>query len=246
MDKVRRALAHGKAMSFEEAVQFFGEKIALTPEQFHRLSEKYRHIAFTISSYTSVQMVNQIYTALLEAIEEGSTVESFKEQANTLLESNGYTGLSPRHAETIFRTNTMTAYNAGHYRQMSDPAVIKARPYWQYHAIEDDASRPSHLAMNGRVFPADSPVWDTWYPPNGYKCRCRVTSLSKRQVEERGLVVEETPPASERLPDGRFTHIHPDERFATNPGKVEFKPDLSDFPDVLREAFEKKMTEESP
>ena len=48
--------------------------------------------------------------------------------------------------------------------------------------------------MDGRVFQADSPVWDTWYPPNGFRCRCTVRSLSKRQVEQMGLTVEEKAP----------------------------------------------------
>ena len=85
----------------------------------------------------------------------------------------------------------------------SDPDVMRLRPYWQYDAVNDSHTRPSHLAMDGRVFPADSPVWDTWYPPNGFRCRCTVTTLSARQVKERGLKVETEAPQAADIGDGR-------------------------------------------
>ena len=102
---------------------------------------------------------------------------------NEFLTSEGYEGLDPLQADLIFRTNIQTAYNVGHYEQMTDPGVMKLRPYWQYDAVNDAHTRPSHLAMDGRVFPADSAVWDSWFPPNGFRCRCTVKTLSKRQVE---------------------------------------------------------------
>ena len=34
-------------------------------------------------------------------------------------------------AGLIFRTNIQTAYNVGHYEQMTDPGVMKLRPVWQ-------------------------------------------------------------------------------------------------------------------
>ena len=124
------------------------------------------------------------------------------------------------------RTNIQTAYNVGHYQQMTDPAVLRQRPYWQYNAVNDAHTRPSHLAMDGRVFPADSPVWDKWFPPNGFKCRCTVRTLSRRQVEQRGLTVETGFPA-----------IAPDPHFGTNPAKVRFQPDLTGYPEPLVKAY---------
>ena len=51
---------------------------------------------------------------------------------NEFLEAEGYEGLDPLQADLIFRTNIQTAYNVGHYEQMTDPGVMKLRPYWQY------------------------------------------------------------------------------------------------------------------
>lgn len=149
------------------------------------------------------------------------------------LTSEGYEGLDPLQADLIFRTNIQTAYNVGHYEQMTDPGVMKLRPYWQYDAVNDAHTRPSHLAMDGRVFPADSAVWDSWFPPNGFRCRCTVKTLSKRQVEARGLKVEQSAPGG----------VMPDPHFSTNPAKVRFTPDLKDYPEALVKAYKKREKE---
>ena len=151
---------------------------------------------------------------------------------NEFLEAEGYEGLDPLQADLIFRTNIQTAYNVGHYEQMTDPGVMKLRPYWQYDAVNDAHTRPSHLAMDGRVFPADSEVWNTWFPPNGFRCRCTVKTLSKRQVEARGLKVEQT------APEG----LMPDPHFSTNPAKVRLEPDLKD-PAPLVKAYQNREKE---
>lgn len=225
-------------IAFEEAEKYFGRKIPLTPDQFYQLSEEYMSLAFTVSGYTKVQVVKKFYDELLSAIEDGTTVRTFKDNMNTFLEENGYEGITNFQADNIFRTNIQTAYQVGHYEQMSSPMVKKLRPYWQYNAVNDSHTRPSHLAMDGKVFPADSPVWNTWYPPNGFRCRCSITTLSKRQVEEKGLVVESEVPAAAELQDGRYVNILPDPAFSTNPAKAVFKPNLKGYPEVLKKAYE--------
>ena len=154
-------------MTFQEAVDYFKERVPVTAEQFYRIAEHYRSLAFTVSGYTKAHILKRFYEELLSALEEGGTLGEFRANMNGFLESEGYEGMTPIQADLIFRTNVQTAYNAGHYEQMSDPAVMQLRPYWQYDAVNDTHTRPSHLAMDGRVYPADSPVWDTWFPPNG-------------------------------------------------------------------------------
>lgn len=243
MDGLIEALTTNE-IKFEEAVQYFGEKLVLTPKQFYELSDKYRSLAFTVGGYTKIQTLKKFHDELLRAIEDGLTMEQFKNEMNTFLESKGYEGLSNFQADNIFRTNVQTAYQVGHYEQMTSPMVKKLRPYWQYDAVNDSHTRPSHLAMNGKVFPCDSPIWDTWYPPNGFRCRCSVQTLSKRQVEERGLKVEEEVPTAAGLDDGRFVNILPDPNFSTNPAKARFKPDLEGYPESLKKAYQKQQKQE--
>lgn len=231
---------------FKEAADYFKNRIPVTSDEFYRLSDKYRNIAFTVSGYTKAEILKRFYDELLSSIEEGKSLKDFRKSMNSFLESEGYEGLTPFQADNIFRTNMQTAYNVGHYEQMTEPTVLKLRPYWQYDAVNDSHTRPSHLAMDGKVFPADSPVWDTWYPPNGYRCRCSVRSLSQRQVEQQGLKVESEVPAAGILPDGRVAQILPDTQFNTNPAKKQFKPDFTGYPKSIVEAFKSHENNHAP
>lgn len=223
-------------MTFEEAVRYFKERVPVTASKFYAIAEKYRGLAFTVGGYTKAQILKRFYEEILAALEEGNTLSEFRANMNDFLETEGYEGLAPLQADNIFRTNIQTAYNVGHYEQMTSPGVMQLRPYWQYDAVNDFHTRPSHLAMDGRVFPADSPVWDTWFPPNGFRCRCTVKTLSKRQVEQRGLMVETTPPRD----------ALPDPNFSTNPAKVRFQPDLKGYPEPLVKAYQSREKEGAP
>lgn len=219
-----------KDMTFQEAVDYFRERVPVKAEVFYSIAQEYRQLAFTVSGYTKAQILKRFYDALLAALEEGSTLSQFQADMEDFLEQEGYEGLNPLQADNIFRTNIQTAYNVGHYQKMTDPAVLEARPYWMYDAVDDLHTRPSHLLMDGRVFPADSPVWDTWFPPNGFRCRCTVRSLSRRQVEQRGLRVETEEPRG----------AVPDPQFSSNPAKVRFRPDLKGFPEPLAKAYRER------
>lgn len=224
-----------KDMTFEEAVDYFKGRVPVTAEVFYRIAEQYRGLAFTVSGYTKAQILKRFYDEILAALEDGNTFSEFRKNMNDFLKAEGYEGLDPLQADLIFRTNIQTAYNVGHYEQMTDPGVMKLRPFWQYDAVNDTHTRPSHLAMDGKVFPADHPVWNTWFPPNGFRCRCTVRTLSKRQVEARGLTVEDEFPA-----------IAPDPHFGTNPAKVKFTPNLKGYPDTLVKAYQNREKEDTP
>lgn len=230
----------GKPLVFEEAVKYFGDKLPVTSEEFQQIAGKYKSHAFTVSGYSQVQILNKFHKVLLKSIEEGTTMEQFKKDMNNFLEDKGYTGITNFQADNIYRTNLQTAYNVGHYTQMTDESVMKLRPYWLYDAVNDRHTRPSHKAMDGRVFKADSPVWDTWYPPNGHRCRCGVTTLSKRQVQDRNLKVEQDAPLAS-IVDGAHVNILPDKNFGNNPAKVPFKPDIKGYPEVLQKVYAKRQ-----
>lgn len=239
MNEIESVLTR-KDMTFEEAADYFKERVPVTASQFYKIADDYRSLAFTVSGYTTIQILKRFYDELLAAIEAGNSLGEFRANMNDFLKDEGYEGITPFQADNIFRTNIQTAYNVGHYEQITQPAVLEARPYWQYDAVNDSHTRPSHLAMDGRVFPADSPVWDVWFPPNGFRCRCTVKTLSKREVEGRGFKVESEIPKAADLPNGRYVNILPDPQFTTNPAKVRFTPDMKDYPEPLKKAYQKR------
>jgi len=158
-----------KLLPFEEAVEAFKRKVDLTPEQFYALAEGARAAAFTVSGVARMDILVDMHGAVEKAIEAGETLADFRNRMDDIFGARGWAapeGFTPWRLETIFRTNVQTAYSTGRYKQMMDQAA--RFPYWEYDAVNDSATRPTHAALDGKVFPVDHPFWDTWYPPNGY------------------------------------------------------------------------------
>lgn len=240
----------GKDLTFVEAVKFFEGKMPLKLDDFIRIRDEYKTLAFTVSGYSQVKVIEKFQEELTKAIASGETMKTFKDRMNDFLERKGYDRLTPFEADNIFRTNIQTAYNVGHYRQMTDPDVLEARPIWIYDAVNDSRTRPTHLGMDGRAFPADHPIWDTWYPPNGFRCRCIVRSLSRSQAARKGITVEtDIPEMVPRVTKGQngetYTGppipLRPDRFFDKNPAKEPWKPDPSELPKNLRVFYQKRF-----
>jgi len=238
MDDVKYGLT--KDFVFRDAVQFLKGKKTLTSEEYRLLDDESRAKAFTVSGYTSLEVLQEFLDCLTKAAEEGQTKEQFRKSINSYLETHGYEGLNPWKSDSIFRTNMQTAYNAGHYRSMTDPTTKQLRPYWRYRTAGDWEVRESHAAMEGRVFPADDPIWDIWYPPNGFKCRCMVVSLTKKQVERMELPVEKQAPYNIDYSTGEILPVFPDKGFSNNPAKAVWKPDMTNISPPLRKLFEER------
>ena len=213
---------------FEDAVKYFENKIPITKEQYSILDNKYKNLAFTIANYSNINLLNEIFQLLLTTIEEGESLNTFKNLLNNCLEDWGYEKENDYKIDLIYRNNIQTAYQVGHYEMLTDPDILEYRPYWQYDAIEDEDTRPEHKALNGLVFEADDPFWKTWYPPNGHRCRCTVKSLSKRDVERKGLTVKK----------GEDIKILPDKDFNYNPALKPYDFDIDDLPKILKKVYE--------
>ena len=102
-------------------------------------------------------------------------------------------------------------------------AVKKTRPYWQYLAVMDKRTRPSHAILNGLVYPADHEFWQSNYPPNGFRCRCGVITLSQRQVQEQKLEVQTKMPEAGMWADRGFGN-NPFAEWAKNGGVAGLPP----------------------
>ena len=51
----------------------------------------------------------------------------------------------------------------------------------QYRTAGDDKVRPEHAALNGVTLPPSDPFWESYYPPNGWNCRCTVAQVRKNK-----------------------------------------------------------------
>lgn len=204
-------------LPFVEAADFWRSRVPLTPERVESLSGEARARAFTVAGLAKQRMVESVFTGLQQAIEAGESYGEFKKRIRDVIAEKGWTGKRDFRVQTIFRTNIQTAYNTGKWQQIQEAG--DALEYLQYDAVGDSRTRPTHAALDGKVFHKDSAFWKEWYPPNGFNCRCTVRAMSKAEMEARGLRVED---AGDYLGmpvtvgPGRDQVLLPDPGFGTN------------------------------
>ena len=177
----------GPGKPFEDAVAFF------------------RARSFTIAGVSNADLLGDVRSEIIRAMEKGRTLKDFRGDVDAVFDRRGWTRLKPHRVRTIFQTNIQGAYQAARHRQMTSPAVTAARPYWRYVSIDDAVTRPEHRALHGKIFRHDHPFWSTWYPPNGWNCRCHAQTVSKRELERNNWTAETVDPTG-----GLFEPVTPD------------------------------------
>lgn len=271
-------LAYCMSLPPKQAIDYLKRKGYAITWDWEELWQDAQAQAFTVAKATRLDILQDIREAVEKAITEGKTFAWFAKELTPVLQAKGWWGKqehvdqdtgeisqvqlgSPWRLQTIYRTNLQTAYMAG--RWQSQIENVDDRPYWQYIAILDGKTRPSHRAMNGKVFRYDDPIWQYLYPPNGWGCRCRVVALSADDVAKRGLTVESSAGklgsmlkrVSEKTGEMRevatfravdpVTHreivMSPDVGWSYNPGAAAWVPDLGRYTGDLAKLARKEL-----
>jgi len=117
----------------------------------------------------------------------GSSFDDWKTTIDEQFDKLGVSRLSSFRLETIYRTESAISFGGAQFARLQG---IKTNfPFWEYSAILDQRTRPSHRALDGKIFLAtDSQFW----PPLGFRCRCTVILISKAQAERRGITKPDT------------------------------------------------------
>jgi SPP1 gp7 family putative phage head morphogenesis protein len=220
-----QAIAHFQALGYEITWDW-REQAAAAERQ-----------AFTVAKVARMDVLQDIKGMVQKSLDEGITFQDFQKELAPKLFAKGWWGRrqvigpegietvqlgSPHRLETIYRTNMQSAYMAG--RRVAQEESADERPYLQYIAVADQSTRPEHLAMNGKIFHINDPIWDEWTPSNGYNCRCRTRALTEEQMERKGGVA-------------KAPEIQPDKGFRTNPAHEDWTPDMRTYsPEIRRVA----------
>ena len=157
----------------DEAIEYFEAKKVVRKKEFNRLSKEAQQGAFTVSGVYRDDVLRGFKDEIDQALRSGAAQEQTIKRFKNVLSAGKHRELGEFHLETVFRTNMQTAYGVGRRRGLEE--VGDAFPFWQYHAVMDDRTRPRHAAINGVILPADNPFWEEHYPPWGFNCRCAVT-----------------------------------------------------------------------
>ncbi|QII11233.1 putative Mu-like prophage FluMu F protein [Candidatus Kuenenia stuttgartiensis] len=186
----------------EKAIEYFASKGYAFTWDWHEMLNESHAKAFTVAKAMRLDVLQDIRDTVQKALDEGITLRQFWEELTPKLKAKGWWGKvmgedgseiqlgSPRRLRTIYQTNLQTAYMAGTYKALMEN--VDDRPYWQYIAVMDAATRPSHARLHGKVFRYDDPFWDMFTPPIDWGCRCNIRAYDHEDLMEKNLPVEKS------------------------------------------------------
>ncbi len=195
------AIGQAFALAPKEALDYLRSKGLAATDHWWNTWQDAHDRAFVVSKMTRLRLLSQTRQVVDDMLAGGSTLRVAAKELETEMRKAGWWGRqaladeaggtdivqigSMHRINTILRTNMQTAYAAGRWRRQQE--VRGFRPYWEYIAVIDGATRHSHRKLHGLVMRAGDPAWDAIYPPNGFNCRCRVRAITEREVRRRGL-----------------------------------------------------------
>ena len=183
------------SLPFREQNEFLRRKLP-SVDYFAVRGAAHDH-SFVVAGAHRADMVADIQQVLQSALDNGDTLEAFREDFGAVLDNYGWQPDGGRawRSRVIYETNLRTSYAAGRYQQLQE--VKATRPYWMYeHSDAVITPRPEHEAWHGLVILADDPWWQIHYPPNGWGCQCRVRALNERDLKRLGKEGPDQAPAS--------------------------------------------------
>ncbi|EBA4379730.1 phage head morphogenesis protein [Salmonella enterica] len=194
-------LGYAATLEPKEAIAYFRAKGRHIGWNWYDTAVDVHARSFTVAKAARMDILITIQDEVKRALSQGVSQQEFINTLAPRLKKLGWWGKqvivdsagnaetvqlgSPRRLALIYNVNTRVAYNVGRYAQLMNST--DTHPFWQYVAVMDSRTRPSHAALNGLVFRYDDPFWKTHYPPNGWNCRCRVRALSQARMDSLGL-----------------------------------------------------------
>jgi SPP1 gp7 family putative phage head morphogenesis protein len=168
-------------LPFAEAIAWAKARGVVLPDEYYgELQGLARALAFSIANIAQLDQLLLVHQSLVDALERGDSIQAWKDWATS--DDSPLRGLPSYRIENIFRTNIQSEYARGRCEQAR--RNTEAFPWLLYDAVNDSRTRPSHAAMDGLVVRYDDPILNTWRPPCGYQCRCRVIPLTDAMAQQ--------------------------------------------------------------
>ena len=151
-----------------------------------------RERGFSLAKVTSAKLVEAVTDKVQIALASGASPTRVQDEIKQLAEANELP-FTNGYVETVYRTNMNTAYNAGRMRQARAPEVRATLPGFRYDTAgpstqQGGDTRPNHAALDGFVAAQNDPVWNECSPPLGYNCRCALVLVTRRELEQAGVI----------------------------------------------------------
>lgn len=197
-----------RALPPKDSIAFFEQKGYKIGFSWEDVWQEEHQAAFTVAKAMQLDILRDIRSGIDSALKDGTTFETFLKTLKPLLMEKGWWGKaemidpttgepklvqlgSTRRLRTIFDTNLRTAHSEGQWARIQ--RAKKSFPYLRYNANNSEHPRLEHSGWDDLVLPADDPFWKAHFPVKAWGCKCNVTQMNGKMLEQRGLKVSESP-----------------------------------------------------
>lgn len=183
-DKLMKALfrQHGahldiNILSSNEAMDFIQEHTDILDSSFEKveMTDKMRE-RLTRSNYifSGMKTFHELNEAFPSLLDENGDRKPFERFLNDVRKINETYNRNYLRAEYGFVQSSATM--AAKWERFAEDGDEN---YLQYRTAHDDKVRPEHAALDRVTLPMSDPFWESYYPPNGWNCRCTVVQVLK-------------------------------------------------------------------
>ena len=149
------------------------------------MDEKAKSRAFYVSRLAEMEAVERVKQYLVENLKDKTSFQNFVKNLETdeLLKKAGWEKDGGWYWETVYRTNTMSAFNAGRAE-----AFDEYEPeFLEFIGIEDFRQTPVCAARSGIVKKRTDPFWKSNFPPLHFNCRSTVRPVYAEEAAAFGI-----------------------------------------------------------
>ena len=169
-------------LASDEAQSFINAHAGILDSTFKqvRMTDKMRE-RLTRSNYifSGIKTFHELNEAFPSLIDEDGNRKPFERFLNDVRKIDETYNANYLHAEYNFVQ--ASAEMAAKWEQYSEDGD---RYLLQYRTAHDDKVRPEHAALDRITLPMSDPFWESYYPPNGWNCRCTVVQVRRGKYEE--------------------------------------------------------------
>lgn len=188
-DKMMRALYGQRGaqldidiLASDEAQSFINAHAGILDSTFKqvRMTDKMRE-RLTRSNYifSGIKTFHELNEAFPSLLDENGDRKPFERFLNDVRKIDETYNANYLHAEYNFVQ--ASAEMAAKWEQYSEDGD---RYLLQYRTAHDDKVRPEHAALDRITLPMSDPFWESYYPPNGWNCRCTVVQVRRGKYDE--------------------------------------------------------------
>ena len=187
-DNMMKTLFHQKGaqlditiLETENAQEFIEEHASVLNSSFKEVAmsdimrQRLEESNYIFSGMKTFHELNEAFPSLLD---ENGNRKPFEQFLNDIRKIDSKYNSNYLRAEYNFvNSSAVMAAKWEEFKQYGD------RYYLQYRTAGDKRVRPEHAALNRVTLPISDSFWETFFPPNGWNCRCTVVQVRKSKYE---------------------------------------------------------------